>query len=472
MPVVFCGVCPHPPVAVPEVGRDQSETVKKSQEAMLEMGRRLKESGAEVLLMITPHGPIFGDGIGVNMSEQLKGSLARFGAPQVSLEFKNEVVLADELKWTAGDHRVMVIDIDDSVAAEYNIDRELDHGLMVPLYFLNKAGVHLPLVAVSMGMLPLEQLYAFGLAVREAADKHGMKVAVLASGDMSHCLIEGAPSPYNPRGGEFDREMVRLMGAADARGIFNLEDDLVENAAECGLRPIIMMLGALDGFNVNSEVLSYEGPFGVGYMVVALEPGEPNPDRALLDKLIEDRKEKLARRREGESYLVRVAREAIGKTFTTQWEDYDELYDKAVAPPEFVNKKAGVFVSLKKHGHLRGCIGTVEPTRDNIVEETVVNALNAAFKDPRFYPLKPEEYDELDCSVDILYESEPVKNMDELNPQKYGVIVRSGARSGLLLPDLEGVNTPEEQVAICRQKAGIEPEEPVELERFEVVRYK
>ncbi len=136
-----------------------------------------------------------------------------------------------------------------------------------------------------------------------------------------------------------------------------------------------------------------------------------------------------------------------------------------------LNQKAGAFVSLKKGGALRGCIGTFQPTRENLAEEIVSNAISAATRDPRFLPVSPEELDELDISVDVLSEPEPVPDESYLDPREYGVIVQAGNRVGLLLPDLEGVDTVEDQVEIARRKAGIGPHEPVQLYRFKVNRF-
>ena len=144
-------------------------------------------------------------------------------------------------------------------------------------------------------------------------------------------------------------------------------------------------------------------------------------------------------------------------------------------PEEFtpdMKQRAGVFVSIHKHGKLRGCIGTFEPARDNVAEEIMANAISSATRDPRFPPVDASELDELEFSVDILTEPELVKDMSQLDPRRYGVIVESGFRRGLLLPDLEGVDAVEEQIAICRLKAGIKANEPVTLYRFEVKRFK
>lgn len=136
-----------------------------------------------------------------------------------------------------------------------------------------------------------------------------------------------------------------------------------------------------------------------------------------------------------------------------------------------MRERAGVFVSLKKHGELRGCIGTFEPARANVAEEIINNAISSAIHDPRFPPVNAAELADLSYSVDILTKPEPVKDESQLDPKKYGVIVESGGRKGLLLPDLEGVDTADHQISICRMKAGISTNEPVKLYRFEVKRY-
>jgi AmmeMemoRadiSam system protein A len=163
--------------------------------------------------------------------------------------------------------------------------------------------------------------------------------------------------------------------------------------------------------------------------------------------------------------IVKLAKEAV--------EDYVR-YGKVLRPTELTAEmkgRAGVFVSIKKRGELRGCIGTFTPARSNIAEEVVVNAISSATQDPRFMPVEASELDDLKYSVDVLTEPEPVKSVAQLDPKKYGVIVECGFGRGLLLPDLEGVDSVEEQIRICRAKAGISAEEPIKLYRFRVKRF-
>lgn len=162
---------------------------------------------------------------------------------------------------------------------------------------------------------------------------------------------------------------------------------------------------------------------------------------------------------------VKLARDTVENYIKTK-----KLPASSETFPE-MNEKAGVFVCIKKEGQLRGCLGTFEPCYQNVKEEIIVNALSTATRDPRFSPVTLEELPYLEYTVDILTSPEPVKGIEELDPKKYGVIVEAGARRGLLLPDLEGVDTVEEQIHICRNKAGILPHEPIKLYRFQVKRY-
>ena len=165
--------------------------------------------------------------------------------------------------------------------------------------------------------------------------------------------------------------------------------------------------------------------------------------------------------------LVKLAKDAV--------ESYVR-HGRILNPPQQLTpemkERAGVFVSLHRRGELRGCIGTFEPLKSDVTQEIIANAISSATRDPRFLPVEADELDDLEYSVDILNSPEPVSDTDQLDPEKYGVIVESGFRRGLLLPDLEGVDSVEEQIRICRLKAGIARDEAVNLYRFEVRRFR
>ncbi len=164
--------------------------------------------------------------------------------------------------------------------------------------------------------------------------------------------------------------------------------------------------------------------------------------------------------------LVQLARKTIELYLRES-----KILDSPSELTEEMRQRAGVFVSLHRHGALRGCIGTFAPTQDNVAKEIIMNAISAATRDPRFIPMNGDELEDLEISVDVLSAPEPVKDISELDAKKYGVIVSAGGRRGLLLPDLDGVDTPQQQISICRQKAGISEKEPVQLAKFVVKRY-
>lgn len=458
-------ICPHPPIIIPEVGKGEEKGAEKTVKAMEAIAQDIKRLDPDLLVFITPHGPVFQDAITVSKPKVLKGSFKRFGS-SISLERSFAKDFSTELMDKARGIKAMVAELTEADAHGYGISLEIDHGILVPLYYLDKAGIKTPIVPINMGLLPYPDLYEFGISLREVINDIQEKVVVLVSADLSHRLTKNAPAGFDPQGKVFDEIIVQAINEGDVKRVLTIDDKIVTKAGECGLRPIIMGLGVLDGNQINSKVYSYEGPFGVGYMVAALTPGEKVPSRCILDEIRQGEKERIQLIRNKESWPVKWARENLEHYIRKR-----KLLDiPDTIPPEFIGKK-GVFVSIKKGGQLRGCIGTISATKKNIVEEIQANVLKAAFEDPRFDPIEEEELTNLTYSVDILDEPESITGLEELNPDIYGVIVRKGWKQGLLLPMLEGIDTPEEQVAIAKEKAGIGLSEKVEMERFRVTRY-
>lgn len=444
---VCAGLTPHPPILIPKIGGDELQKVKSTVAAMREWASYMAEQCPEVLVFISPHGVFTRRQMGYLQTPDLSGDFAAFGAQEISFQVKNDLDLAQKIAVEARQEGVEVlgVDLDDWYV---NDPGGLDHGITVPLYYLEEAGVDASIVAFGISLLPLQKLYKFGQALGRVLERSPKRIGLIASGDLSHRLQPGAPAGYSPRGQEFDRIIKESLEKMDAKQLLNISNDLVEDAGECGLRPVIMLLGALKSYEVDPEIHSYEGPFGVGYLVASfrigkkVETGEPGTAQ------------------------VQLARGSLEHYLRT-----GEIMSIPDPLPEGMEKSAGVFVSLKKYGQLRGCIGTFEPVRDNIATEIIYNAVAAGVEDPRFWPVELDEIPEIDFSVDVLTPPEPVDSRDELDPMRYGVIVKSGRRTGLLLPDLEGVDTVEQQISIAGQKAGISPGEHIEIFRFEVIRY-
>ncbi len=444
-------IMPHPPIMVREVGKGESEKVNNSVRAAMEVGRRIQDLKPDTVILITPHGTLLRDAISIAADDILDGSLARFGAPQVSMSLENDAELTDKLLEVADSKGITCIPMHEEVKPTYGFEPGLDHGAVVPLHFIRMAYQDFKLVHITYSLLEREQHYQFGRVIREAVEAFDRNAVVIASGDLSHRLSRDSYSGYSSRGAEFDNMFVDLVGKGQGEAILSIPDRLLEEAGECAYLSTVVLLGCLDGCRIAGEVLSYEGPFGVGYCVAELK-GEVFMD---------------GKRVEAVDPYVALAKATL--------EAYVETHKKIKAPDnlpeEMLKEKAGVFVSLKKFGELRGCIGTISPTTPSIAQEIIQNAVSAGTGDPRFYPVEAEELADLVYSVDVLKSPEPVASKDLLDVNRYGVIVRSGYRTGLLLPNLEGVDTVEEQLDIALRKAGIEPHERYAIERFEVIRH-
>ncbi len=266
MAIVYGAIMPHPPVIIPVVGGARIKEVAKTKKALEEAGKRLKEKDIDVVIIITPHGNVSQVAVPVYVSPVFEGNFGYFGADKPNFSFKGDPALANEIIKEARKQNIEVSHIGETF---------LDHGVLVPLYYPAIEGFKKPIVPVALALLPFTELFSFGEVIRTASDNLNKKVAVIASGDMSHRLTLDAPAGYRPEGKKFDEEIVRLVKENNVDGIMNLDPNLIEAAGECGLRSIIILMGALKGLNVETEVLSYEGPFGVGYMVATFDVKQP-----------------------------------------------------------------------------------------------------------------------------------------------------------------------------------------------------
>lgn len=442
--LVFLGITPHPPIMVPEVGRESIADVADSIAAMSELTRRVIESGAESVVLISPHAPLEADSFVAYKGPQVAGDFSHFNAPGTHFTTQIDEELLGAIKETAASEQYQVTTLH---------EHDLDHGTAVPLYFLLRNGWRGKVVTLGYSFLSNDDHLRFGSCIRKAVDNVGRRIAFIASGDLSHRLKPQAPAGYNPDAHVFDEQVVDALRSNDPQRIVDIDFNLRRLAGECGYRSMLVAIGASSELPLSCEVLSYEAPFGVGYLVAQLTNQTFSSDC--------ERTEEIS--------LPALAREAV-ETFVRS--------GNILAPPRsaigLMESRAPCFVSLKTlNGELRGCIGTIEPARDTLAEEIIANAISAATSDPRFEPVRPEELSNLRYSIDVLFPPE-VTVMEELDPSVFGVIVEDGigARRGLLLPDIPGIDNAKQQVEIAARKAGIGQGEPIRLYRFRVERYR
>ena len=454
-------IIPHPSLIIPTVGRGREREVQATIDAYRTAAKQVAAWNPEVLIITSPHQIMYADYFHISPGRGAAGDMSAFGAVQTKLRVEYDAPLRREII-----RRAEAAGLRAGTLGERN--PYLDHGTFVPLYFLREAGVDCPILRIGLsGFSPLDH-YRLGQCIAQAVDALGRRAVFVASGDLSHKLRNDGPYGYTPEGPEFDRQITEAMAAGDFLRFLTMDPALCERAAECGLRSFQIMAGALDGLAVESKLLSYEGVTGVGYGVATFAVTGPDENRRFGERCAELERARLAEKKASEDPWVRLARLSL-ETFVKTGERLERLPDDL--PAEMTEQAAGAFVSLHAHGQLRGCIGTTGPTTESVAWEIVQNAVSACSRDPRFPPVTVSELDILEYSVDVLGQPEPISSPAELDVKKYGVIVSCGGRRGLLLPDLEGVDTVEQQIDIARQKGGISSREKYTLGRFEVVRH-
>lgn len=486
---------PHPPIILEEIGGDERAKAKCTIEGMVMLGKKVAKLKPETIIFLTPHGNSFSNGTCLLGEPELKGDFSQFGHNEITFNKKVNTELTDMIFNCFEEKDFVSVMMNHELAKSYNIKTKLDHGVMVPMYFIDQFYTNYNIVHITPGQTPLEENYFIGKLIKDMVDEYTFdnptKVLLVCSGDLSHALLDSGPYSFNENGPVFDLMMREAIETKAPLKLLKLGNKCIEGAAQCGLRSYLMGFGYFDGLEYESKVISYEGPYGVGYLTGFLEidkgpvcnhekdqRGEVKGGSKLsyietIQEIINNRyNQRIAK----EDDYIKLARKTIEHYVRTSKKfDINEAIKHGTKFSEgFLTEaghmKAGAFVSLHKDDKLRGCIGTTQSTNPNLIDEIIFNAISACSSDPRFHQVEEDELKDLEISVDILKPFEPIDSMNELHIKKYGVIVEQGYKRGLLLPNLDGVDNVYEQVSIAKQKAGIVSGE-VKLYRFEVERH-
>jgi AmmeMemoRadiSam system protein A len=463
---------PHPPVAIPEVGRGQEEKIKETIEGFYRGAKEIASWKPDILVIVSPHGNSFKDALSIIDVEELTGSLTQFGyrekfKKKVFQDIKKEL----QVEWLKkGTPHVFIGELE---AKQYRLKLELDHGALVPLYYIDKEYLDYEVIHITPGFINALDLYSAGSIFSQVMENIDKTYAVIASADLSHCLKDSGPYEYHPDGVEFDRLVRQYFSENKPEKIFSIPKKTIKNAGQCGYNSYAFALGISDAYQTEIEIFSYEGSFGVGYLN-AVERIIGVSKHPRLDKINNEIKANYHERVKSEDAYVQLARKVIEQHIKEKkrikWADMKEGFDDQFIK-EVTSISRGAFVTIEKDGELRGCIGTTEPTKDCLAEEIIANAISAATRDPRFPKINEKELEHLEVKVDVLGELEKIDSKDQLDIKKYGVVVKKGVRKGLLLPDLDGVKDINHQIEIARQKAGLLDYEKYELYRFKVKRH-
>lgn len=445
--IVFAGLMPHAPILVPGVGGESLYQARATATAMSTVAGHVLATEPDTVVVISPHSPRQPGAFGLWATPRVRGSLSRFGSPEDAVDLPLDQDFASRLE-IEGDRRGVRI---------WRISRgALDHGALVPLCYLTAEGWHGRTVVVGLNFPHEGGLEELGQAIAATAKHLQRRTAIIASGDMSHRLTCTAPSGYDPEAHRFDETFIGLLRDAAVRKLGQIDPALQERAAEDVVDATAVAVAASEYRTAGHEVLSYEGPFGVGYGVAILfetpnfraagAPGEGGSGEVV--SLLSD--------------LPGIARRAVEAKLQGQPEKPSFSVQGEVAG------RHAVFVTVRTNdGKLRGCRGVTTPGAENLVWETWYSAVAAAFFDSRFPSVTADELPRLRFTVTVLGDLEPAVSLGELDPAVYGVLVHADdGRKGVLLPGIAGIDTVPDQLAVARHKAGIADDEAVRIDRF------
>lgn len=461
MSVLAAFIVPHPPLIIPDIGRGRENQIRKTIDSYNAVAVQIADLHPDTIIICSPHKQTFSDYFLINGETYAEGSFEQFGAPEVKLRTRCDTEFITTLEQECHREKVM------AGTAGNEVEQPLDHGTMIPLWFIGRYLDNCRVVNVGISGFSLTEHYHLGEIIAAVAEKLGRRTVFVASGDLSHKLKEDGPYGFASEGPVYDQKLMDACSRGALGELLDFSPDLCHQAAECGHKPFCMMAGFLDGKKVSSKVYSHEDITGVGYGVCSFTAEGYDPDRKFRTTKLKDEENCVSSLPLSNEPYVRLAQRAIYSRVISG--RYIKVPDDV--PEQMLQQRAGVFVSIHRYDRLRGCIGTIMPAEKCIAEEIIRNAILASTNDSRFYPVKPDELDSLEISVDVLGEIEDISSPDELDVLRYGVIVRNGARRGLLLPNLDGITSVDQQIEIAMQKAGIMPGEKISLQRFEVVRH-
>lgn len=461
MPIVASYILPHPPLCVPEIGRGKEKEVANTIAAINKVAKEISELKPDTIVFVSPHQEAYTDYFPIADGEVGNGSFAKFGVPGINYRLFYDRELVKEISIAAKENDIQAGTLTDN-------ERYIDHGTLVPLYYINKYYLDFKAVRLGLSGFSLLEHYRYGQLLGDIFQKSNKKIVVIASGDLSHCQRIDGEYGFRPEGPRYDELMLKIIKTTNFANLLSMNSSHLSKAHECCHRSITLLAGMFDRYFIESNILSHEAPFGVGYLVASFQIKDFDPSRAFYELYCAKEEYSVKSNMENSDLYVKWAR----KTIEGFIKEKKILSVETTLPDNFLKTQAGVFVTIHEHGALRGCLGSIAPMRKNLGLEIAYNAISAATHDPRFEPITEKDFPYLKITVDVISNPIPVFSVSELDAKTYGVIVESGEKRGVVLPDLPDVETPEQQIEIAKEKAGIDEDEDFTLYRFEVDRHR
>lgn len=423
-----------------------------------DIAKRIAILEPDTIVFLTPHGQSYLDYFQIAGGTSAKCSYGKSRGYKGTFDLVYDVEMIKKISEIAKREKI-------PTGTSGSKEEEIDHGTLIPLYFIRQYYKDFSAIRVSFSGLPYPVHYLMGKAIQEASEVLKRNVVVIASGDMSHVLTKNGYYGYHEDGAKYDKQVMKLLQDADFGALFNISPEVVKNAEQCSYRVLLMMAGTLDKQDVTSMVLSYEKSRGVGYMCAKFESLGYNEERNFGEEFMEaSAKETIIKSVRSDRYAS-LAREAI----EIYVKEHRVMEFDAKKYPRLARSKMGCFVTIKETGIIRGCLGSVHPLKKNLGIEIIFTAISAATKDKRFPALREQDLNHIEVTVDFISPPIPVLSVLDLDPTKYGVMVEGEEGVAALLPNIPGVKTAEEQLHICKKKAKIDYDDSdFQLYRFAV----
>lgn len=452
-------ILPHCPVAIPEVGRGQERALPKTEEGFEKVAKEIASLHPDTIVIASPHAESYSDYFQIADGEMATGSLQEYGAPQIRFRLHYDDALRKAIAQLASARQF-------PAGFDSCEKPSLDHGTMVPLYFINREYQNYKIVRLGLSGLPLYFHYKMGVIIADAAKKVGERVVFIASGDMSHCLSKDGIYGYRSEGARYEELLSKSLKSANFGDLLRMDRRLITCAKECGHRAFSMLAGTLDRKAIQVTFYSHEAPFGIGYGIYGYTILGDDGSRAF-----------------GELYQSKILfsiqekKERSGPCVKLAYLTLDQFLNrteakKAEIPLFMVENQKGVVVSIYEFGTLRARYGTIFPSESNLAQEIIQNTVKAAKDDSFFDPIDAKEFPYLDVQVDEVSLVEPIANARQLDVEKYGVYVKSKTKSGFALPGDPLITSEEKQIRDAKRDARISHGEKTNLFRFVITPHK
>ena len=261
MSIVFSAIVPHPPILIPSIGKENLTRLKDTARAYQKLEEKLIDSGVDTIVIISPHGPTQSNSFVMNLNPEFEGNFEEFGDFATKFELAGDIGLAYKIRER----------METRAPLQLISEKKLDHGAAVPLYLLTQKIPKVKIIPLYYSGLSREAHFKFGQLLKREFIYNKEQIAIIASGDLSHRLTKDAPAGYSPKGKKFDKKIIEYLSKNKVGDILKMDKHLIMEAGECGLKSILILLGALDQIRHVPQLLSYEAPFGVGYLVMNFE---------------------------------------------------------------------------------------------------------------------------------------------------------------------------------------------------------